>query len=256
MDKKSFINLFTSEDKNSISNLFDKVILANRTGQTVYCNEFYTPKVWKTLEEIQVELGVEVANYGLFEDSERRMLAFTSGEKLKFPVKVLSIKNKSKFKALKHKDYLGAIMSLGIKREKLGDIVLSGEGCCFPVCSDISDYMFINLNTIGNNPCSFQVLDASIAVIPTASYEEKVIIISSLRMDCIVSSICNVSRAVAVEMIDSGKVLLDYTEVKSKEKKVSPESVITVRGYGKFKVGEEIGTTQKDRIRLLIKKYI
>ena len=256
MDKKSFINLFHLEDKNSISNLFDKVILASRTGQTIYCNEFYTPKVWKTLEEIQIELEVKVFTYGLFEDSERRMIAFTNEEDLNFPVKILSIKNKSKFSALKHKDYLGAIMSLGIKREKLGDIVLSGEGCYFPVCSDISDYVFINLNTIGNSPCSFEVLDASTDITKAKNYEEKVIIISSLRMDCIISSICNISRSVAVEMIDNGKVLLDYTEVKSKEKKVLPESVITVRGYGKYKIGEEIGTTQKDRIKMLVKKYI
>ena len=256
MDKKNFINLFHLEDKNSISNLFDKVILASRTGQTIYCNEFYTPNVWKTLEEIQIELSVKVFNYGLFEDSERRMIAFTSGGVLKFPVKVLSIKNKSKFTTLRHKDYLGAIMSLGIKREKMGDIVLSGDGCYFPVCSDISDYMFINLDRIGNSPCSFEVLDTFIGSIPIANYEEKVIIISSLRIDCIVSSICNVSRTVATEMMDNGKVLLDYTEIKSKEKKVRINSVMTVRGYGKFKIGEEIGTTQKDRIKILVKKYI
>ncbi|MBC8062281.1 MAG: RNA-binding protein [Clostridiaceae bacterium] len=256
MDKKSFVNLFLLEDKNSISNLFDKVILANRTGQTIYLNEFYTPKVWKTLERIQIELGIKVFNYGLFEDSDRRMIAFTEEDELKFPVKILSIKNKSKFSTLKHKDYLGAIMSLGIKREKFGDVVLNTEGCYFPICSDISDYVFINLNTIGNSPCSYEVLDSSINVNLTRNYEEKVVISSSLRMDCIVSSICNISRSTAVELIDNGKVLLDYIEIKSKEKKVCPESVLTVRGYGKFKVGEEIGTTQKDRIRLLIKKYI
>ena len=259
MDKKSFVNIFHLEDKNSISNLFDKLILASKTGHTIYCNEFYTPNIWKTLEEIEGELFVKVISYGLFEDAERKMIAFTgeeNEESLEFPVKVIFIKNKSKFKTLKHKDYLGAIMSLGIKREKLGDVVLSGEGCYFPVCSDISDYVFANLDTIGNNPCSFEVLNPSVDTIPAANYEEKVIIISSLRMDCFISSICNVSRAVAVEMIDNGKVLLDYIEVKSKEKKVSTKSVITVRGYGKFKIGEEIGTTQKDRIRILVKKYI
>ena len=255
MNKKEFINLFQLEDKNSISNLFDKVILASKTGQTIYCNEFYIPKVWKTLQEIQIQLGVKVFNYGLFEDAQRKMIAFSHEEKLQFPVKVLSVTNKSKFSKLEHKDYLGAIMSLGIKREKLGDIMVSGEACYFPICDDISDYVFANLNRIGNCPCSFQVLDNYVDLIPTASYEEKVIIISSLRMDCVVSSICNISRSFAVEMIDNGKVLLDYTEISSKEKKVSEESIITVRGYGKFKIGEVIGTTQKDRIRLLIKKY-
>jgi RNA-binding protein YlmH len=256
MDKKNFLNLFPLEDKNSISSLFDKVILASRTGQTIYCNEFYTPKVWKTLEQIQTELGVKVFNYGLFQDAERRMIAFAEEENLEFPVKVLTIKNKSKFKTLKHKDYLGAIMSLGIKREKFGDIVLNGESCYFPVCYDISEYVFINLNTIGSNPCSSEVIEPSLDIIKAASYEEKIIITSSLRMDCIISAICNISRSVATEMISNGKVLLDYTEIKSKEKKVSPESVITVRGFGKFKIGEELGITQKDRIRMIIKKYI
>jgi len=256
MDKKSFTNLFNLEDKNSISNLYDKMTLSSRTGQTIYSNEFYTPNVWKTLEEIQIQLGVKVVNYGLFEDAERRMIAFTSEDNLDFPVKVISLKNKSKFKVLRHKDYLGAIMSLGIKREKLGDIVLNEQGCYFPLCSDISDYVFINLDTIGNNPCSFEVLDTSVDVLPNANYEEKVIIVSSLRMDCIISSICNVSRTTSCQLIDNGKVLLDYTEVKSKEKKASPDGIITVRGFGKFKIGEEIGTTQKNRIKIIIKKYI
>ncbi len=256
MDKKSFVNMMQLDDKNLISNLYEKFQLSYKTGKTIYCNDFYTPNIWRKLEKYQVELGIKVINFGLFEEAERRMIAFSKDEDLNFPIKVVCIRNKSKFSILRHKDYLGAIMSLGIKREKIGDIVVN-ENCCFlPICSEISDYIFNNLETIGNSPCSFEFMDYCEETLPHINYEEKGIIVSSTRIDCMISSLCNISRNSALEMINTGKVLIDYEEVNSKEKKVQLGNVIIIRGYGKFKIAEETGNTQKGRIRILIKKYI
>lgn len=256
MDKKTFASLMNMEDKNFTSNLYDKIILFQKTAKTVIVNEFLTPNIWKMLEKNQNQLEICVKNFGLFEEAERKMIALSQEEFVQFPIKVVQIKNKSKFSDLEHKDYLGALMSLGIKREKIGDLVINGDVCYFPICDEISDYVLNNLATVGNNPCSVEIIKDNFQIIPSSKFTEISLISTSLRIDCIVSAICNISRNKAIDFISHGKVLLDYLEVKEKDKVVNLGDMITIRNFGKFKIIETIGNTQKGRVKLLIKKYI
>jgi RNA-binding protein YlmH len=147
-------------------------------------------------------------------------------------------------------------MSLGIKREKFGDLVLDNQSCFGALCEDILDYVLLNLNQVGKCPCTVEVIEElETENIKTAS-ENFVLTSTSLRLDSIVSSICNLSRSKAVDIIHNGKVLLDYVEVKEKDKLVNINEALTIRGYGKYKIIEEIGSTQRGRLRLLVKKYV
>lgn len=256
MDKKGFLNAINFEDKNMLSNLFDKVTLAEKISRPVFTNEFYPPNVWKAIESMEKNFDVNIYTCGIFEESERRMLCFSVEAPNKYPVRLLKIHNKSKFENLEHRDYLGAIMALGIKREKYGDLVLDGD-CCYVVASEeTSEYIISNLNSIGRCPCNVEVIDNSGAQDISVRFENQVIHSTSMRLDCLVSSICNMSRAKAADLIQAGKVLVDYVEASEKDKLLDKDSVMTIRGYGKFKLGEQLGSTQRGRIKLNIKKYI
>ena len=256
MNKNNFLSLMNMEDKNSLSNIYEKIVFFQKTGKTVFINEFLTPNVWSLLISNEKQLEITVQTFGLFEEAERRMVAFSEEQEFSYPIKVVCIKNKSKFSNLKHKDYLGAVMSLGIKREKIGDIVLHENLCFFPVCEEISGYILNNLKTVGNSPCSVEVINDSFNLDISPNYTEISVITTSLRIDCVVSSICNISRNKAIELIAQGKVQINYLEIKEKDKVISFNDRITIRGFGKFNVKEEIGSTQKGRIKLLVKKYI
>lgn len=256
MDKKSFLNLIQFEDKNLLSNIYDKIKLSEKIADSVFTNEFCTPNLWKAIVNLKEEFGTNVYTYGIFDECERRVLAFSKEEVNYYPVKLVKITNKSRFEVLSHRDFLGAIMGLGIKREKFGDLVVKDNICYGAFFEDIYDYVLYNLNFIGRCPCEVELIEEWNPLEIRANREALSIITTSLRLDCIVGSICNISRSKAVDIINSGKVLLDYAQAIEKNETVEFDSMITIRGYGKFKILEQVGSTQKGRLKLNVSKYM
>ncbi|MFT5871316.1 MAG: RNA-binding protein YlmH [Clostridium sp.] len=257
MDKKYFLNSINCEDKNLISNIFNKIQMSEKTNKITFTNDFVSPAIWNQISAICENYKVKSFTYGIFKDADRRMLSFSEeGDPITYPIDLLKISNNSKFNKLDHKDYLGAIMSLGIKREKLGDLIVQDAVCYAPVCSDISSYIINNLISIGNCHCDVSEYDYTLKELPERKFQEKVIISTSLRLDSMVSAICNVSRSNSVGLISTGKILVNYSQCVKKDKVIKNNDTLTIRGYGKFKVSESIGSTQKDRMKVAIKKYI
>lgn len=260
MNKKEFLNRINYEDKVTLSNIYDKILLREKIGRSVYVCEFYPPIVWKSLVKISGELKCKIHTYGVFEESDRRLIAILSKDETDnindYPVDLIKIKNKSHFVDLRHADFLGALMSQGIKREKFGDLILEDQNCYVPVCKDISVFIKENLVKIGKNPCEIVSVDIKNTKVPTYKFEERNIVVTSMRVDSVIASICGISRNASTDMIKKGLVLLDYEKVLQKDTYVDVGSIITARGYGKFKIHELIGKTQKDREKIIIKKYI
>lgn len=256
MEKKVFLSKMGSLDDNVGSNIYDKIILAKKTNSVIYTGEFYAPNVWKTLKNLSEDIGIGVHSYGIFEDAERKLVAFSDNPIWSYPVGLVKVKGKSKFNKLQHKDYLGALMALGIKREKFGDLILKGDECYIAVQEEIIDYIKMNFTNIGRSNCTISVLDPYNCEVPAYDFETIIVNVSSLRMDCIVSTLCNVSRNKAEELIRHSKVLVDYSENFGKNKVLKCDSIITIRGYGKFKIVEEVGWTKSGKIKMLVKKFI
>lgn len=258
MDKKVFLDMFRDQDKNYISGLYEDVELCRNIEVPIYTKDFLTPDIYMKLKANENKLGVMVQGNGVFEDCERRMVKFSVHQDTSedFELDVLIVTNKSKFKELGHRDYLGSIMALGIKRNLFGDLVVEGNKCYIPVASSVSNYIIDNLNQIGNCPCTVEILNEDEEQLPKINFNEKNIIATSLRIDNVVPGICNISRARGTELINGGAVLLNYQICDRKDKIVEINDTITIRGFGKFKVRSIIGETGKGRIKLLVGKYI
>lgn len=258
MDKKTFLDMFREYDKNYISSLYEDIELCRNIDVPICTKEFVTPDIYYKLKEEESRLGVTVLGSGAFEECERRILCFsTTPEEAHFyEYQILKIVNKSKFKNLTHKDYLGSLMSLGIKRELFGDLVVSEAACYFPVSNTVADYIISNLSTVGSCPCEIQQVNLEEESIPNVNFEDKTVIVTSLRLDNVVSSICNISRSRALELIEGGMVLINYLSCNRKDKLVKVQDTITIRKYGKFKLRKELGETAKGRLKLSFGKYI
>ena len=183
MDKNYFLNSISYEEKNLVSGIFDKMQIAEKTNKIIFTNDFLSPAIWNQISITCENYKIKSFTNGIFKDADRRMLSFSSkGEPTIYPIDLLEISNNSKFCALHHKDYLGAIMSLGIKREKLGDLIMEDTICYAPVCSDISNYIINNLNSIGNCPCEVSKYDYTLQDLPQRKFREKMIISTSRAM--------------------------------------------------------------------------
>lgn len=252
MDKKTF-----TEKLGIIPNLYDKIIIAEKTGKTVYSNDFYPPNVWSLLMNMGSCFDISFDTCGVFDDSERRVIGMgRSGEFNDFPVKLVKIKASTKFSDIGHKDYLGAIMSLGIKREKFGDLILDDGVCFAAVHEDVCSYLEANLTKVKNSPCNVEVLDPGSTEKPKHKFELMRIASTSLRLDCVTAGICGISRTKSEELIRQGKVLVNYTAATKRDLEIKENDLIVIRGYGKFIFNEIEGSTRSGRLKIELKKFI
>lgn len=254
MDKNKILQNFGEEDKAEALNLYEKYELAWERDIPLFGNNFYTPNIWKFFQDTLSNNDFTIESNGVFEEAERKMVSFNNIYNSPFPIKVLKIKNSSKFTNLTHKDYLGAVLALGIRRNKIGDLLLSEDCCYIAVCEDIEEFITANLTTVGKAPCTVTVVENNIDL-PSPSFKEEVILIQSLRIDGIVSKLANISRGKAQGIIDEGKVLVDYNKVKSKSLEVTKDERITIRGVGKFILGDIIGNSKSGKFKVIVKKY-
>lgn len=252
---KELINKqFGDEDKNEVLNLYEKYKLARDKEIPMFGNSFYTPNIWRWFEKNFINSSCKVESNGVFEDSERRMISFNNVYNTSFPMKLLKIENTSKFNELTHKDFLGGILALGIERNKIGDLLVEDNVCYVPIHEDIESFLIFNIDKIGKSSCKIEILEKYDSL-PQFNFKEEVILVSSLRIDGIVSKLANVSRGKAQMMIDQGKVLVDYVKIRDKSYEPKEDERITIRGVGKFILGNIVGSSKSGRLKVSIKKY-
>lgn len=162
---------------------------------------------------------------------------------------------KDKFTEMSHRDYLGSLMALGIKRETLGDIIVNEKGAYIISLKSIAGYICDNLKRTGRGSVNCSIVDFS--VLPSGEDNSREIFcsVASLRLDCVVAAAFSISRSVAVESINKGLVYVDSVQIMKTDFTLSEKSKIVLRGKGKAIIAEENGKSKKGRTHLLIKRY-
>ena len=255
MDKKTILMNFEEDEKNDVLNLYEKYKLAYDKDITVFGNNFYTPNIWRFFQKNFNDAYFRVDSYGGFKDCERRMISFNNIYDSPYPIKLLKIESSSKFDNLCHRDYLGAVLGLGIRRNKIGDLLLKGNACYLTVCEEITEFLADNLNLVGKAPCKVTILENNFEdLVP--NFKQEIILVQSLRIDSIVSKLIGISRSKAQSIIEEGMVLLDYNKVKDKSKEVEIEGRITIKGHGKYILDEIIGNSKSGKFKVLVRKYM
>lgn len=252
--RERILNYFTDDERDEALNLYERYLLSTNKNITVFGKNFYTPNIWSWFENNLSTKDFKVESNGLFEEAERRMVSFNNVYEIPFPMKLIKIQNTSKFSNLTHRDYLGGVLSLGIERSKIGDFLVDNNACYVPVQEEIESYIMYNIERISKVVCKVESID-NLELLPKHSFKEEVILVSSLRIDGIVSKITNVSRAKAQAMIEQGHVLINYVKIKDKSYELKGEERITIRGFGKFILGNSVGNSKSGRIKIIIKKY-
>jgi RNA-binding protein YlmH len=200
--------------------------------------------------------------YGGYEDSERKMLCFcddfsiTSYEDVEFPITCIKIVplNHKFSDQLNHRDFLGAVLNLGIDRSKIGDIIVKeNEGYLF--CSTAISYFIIdNLFKIKHTMIQASVLDyRDFDYQP--KFKEIKGTVTSIRLDSILAVALKKSRSSLSGLIAGGKVYVNSKEVYSNSYQLKENDVVSVRGYGKFIFQGTSSVTKKGRYSVTILLY-
>ncbi len=163
----------------------------------------------------------------------------------------------SGFRRLTHRDYLGSILALGIEREKLGDICVLDEHSAIAFCSaEVADFLLFELDSIGNDKVKVEKIPLDKSMSSTQKFQAFTDTVASERLDCVVASLCNLSREKAQNLIKGGFVDHNYEVAAKVDVKTEAGDIVSARGYGKFIIRDLSQATKKGRLRLFADKYI
>lgn len=216
------------------------------------------------IEYLKKRSEVKYELYGGFDDSERKTAVFFPDyadgvDYIKenpdlSPITALNIK-KDSFSSLSHRDYLGAVMGLGIRREAVGDIIVSDKGCSMAVIKSVAPYIKENLTSVGRGSVKVEISESFDNTGSEAVFETKRCYVSSMRLDAVVAVAFSLSRNTAAEKIRRGEVLMNGVVMSKPDIRVPFGAKLVIHGSGKVIVDEDVGVTKKGRQAFLIKKY-
>lgn len=253
-------NLLKEYEFAKIMDKVDQAVHKNKCTHT----DFYTENEIAEIKKVLVKENI--SNYeivGVVEEPAREIIVFypqkfTKEIVDKFIHNTLKILRISLPKELSysHSEYLGGIMKTGIKREKLGDIIVVDNAADVIILDEVSKYLMDNLGSLTRfNKAHIGIYDINYVFQKKVEFEDVLVNVASNRLDNIVGELAHVSRGKAEEIINEGRVFINNVNEFKDSKKIIINDIITIRGKGKFIFEEEIGKTKSDRLKLRFKKY-
>ncbi len=259
----------------------DKLLLAKIRDRARQCsdNSMITSSVFLDMRERSVAASahldsgdVRIIFYGGFEDAERTAAVFlpeyVEARDLRSlfeyfeqcpeadPVAVIEIEKDRFSPALGHRDYLGALMGLGIKREMTGDIIVSENGCKMAVLEKIAPFIVENLGKAGRGTLKAKIIPASEAREGARAVGvPDCFTVSSMRLDSIVKNAFRVSRGDACEAIEAGLVFVNDLECTKPDKKIIGGDKVVFRRKGRIIIKDCSSVSKKGRVIVEIVRF-
>lgn len=267
MNKQELLSEYKNqEDKILLAKVLDKLEFSksrNKIENTNFLNLYEQDLVNNFLKKIKF------TNYYFFGgagEAERKVLII-------YPEKIneeMARKNHSKIISVikiklpielddeyDHRSYLGAIMKLGIERDKIGDISVKNRSAEIVIKNEVQEFLLKNLGSL-TRFSSAQIESEDIENLQKIETQKVEIteIVASLRLDNIVASLARTSRNKAVEILEQERVFLNFKNETKSSKQVKVGDIITIRGKGRFEFKDISGNTRKGRYIIKIDKYI
>ena len=260
MNKQEILSRYKKEeDRLILEKVLDKQVEKKKKKQITH-TDFLDMAEQKLVESFLQKQKIEHFSWkGGYANAQRKQLYFypeKSEEEIE--IGVLRVKlPKEKIGEYEHRIYLGGILKLGVKREKIGDILVEEDGADILVDKEILPFLLKHLGDLTR----FQ--KANIEEIPLQEIrkveqkkEEKNIVVPSMRLDAIVSEIVVCSRAKAEEYLKQERVFLNYEKTTKGTKEVKENSILTIRGKGKYDIVQIVGLSKKQKIVVKIAKWV
>lgn len=220
----------------------------------IQVTEFLTPDlIFVLCEIVNLYTDLKWMTIGVFKDAERQKCLFYQGYETVIPedyVSLIEVKYNQKFVELSHRDALGALMSLGIKRSKLGDICVFDGGFQIAVDKSLLEYFLFQIEKIGRSGVVLSEIPLDHARNHDILKKTVSGTVKSIRLDSILALAFSISRATAQDLIRAERVKLNYSVKDQVDIEPKENDLISVRGYGRFTLDEVIGLTKKDRLRV------
>lgn len=260
MKQDNIMMHFRPEERPFVERMID---LAERVDdrQSPALTDFLDPRQQKIAEAVVRRQGdVAISFDGGYDEGERRRALVTPSywvpEASDYELAFLRVAVPGEYVKLGHGDYLGALVGLGMKRGRLGDLSVYAEGCDLVVARDLCDFVRLHLTQVGRATVHVNEIARQDYQVGQREYLTKEFTVMSLRVDAVASDAFNLSRTKVLDPIKSGKLQLNWQTIQNPATLVEEGDVISLRGHGRVKILEVGGQTKKGRTVLKVGKYI
>lgn len=253
ISKSQFLYALDARHNIMFAHIFDMAIQSEKYSAPVY-GDFLSENSISELSRRTQHLPLQPVLFGGFDGAERQMVAFIPEyEEASFPISALRLTS-PRLKGLTHRDFLGSILGLGIKREKCGDIIINGECAYILLADEIASYAQNSLTKVGREGVKAQIVPLSEVEVPEKSFKPVTGTVSSLRLDAVISLFCGKGRSKSCDLISGGMVFVNGICSQKCDMRLSDGDIISLRGKGKatLHVG---GTSKKDRIFITLNTW-
>lgn len=222
-----------------------------------FYDPFHTALLISVLKMIP---GIAVASDGGYAGAERKRLIvcpdyldpLDEDPGLAF----LAIEGNFNFSRASHRDFLGSLLGLGLRREKIGDIIVDDSQARLVVAREVTDFIRMNLSRVGRARVKVREITREGLSPPPPKFKEIRSTVPSLRLDVVAASAFNISRSKMAREVNVQRVALNWRLCTNQSAPVKEGDVISVRGRGRAEVAEVMGRTKKGRIAVLLKRYV
>lgn len=157
---------------------------------------------------------------------------------------------------LSHRDLLGGLMGLGIVRGKIGDIYVSADSADVLTLDTLRDFLLQNWTSAGRVKLQVSAIPLDAVRVPARQVQEIRDTVSSVRLDAVIASGFRLSRAKAAELVNAGRVQLNWLDCAKPDRILQPGDSVSARGFGRFTLSRIGEPTRKGRIPIFIARYL
>ncbi|MGD8190047.1 RNA-binding protein [Brevibacillus ginsengisoli] len=252
----SIYNHFRKDEMPFVERALEMLSLVERK-QTMRLTDFMDPRQLFIMKSLSSQVDdVCVQSNGGCEGAERtRALLFPSYMEPSledYQIVLAEIKGDQRFIKLEHRDILGSILGIGLKREKFGDILLGEDGCQLILAREVFDFARLQITQIHRIPVILEEVDWTSIRLPEPKLTEKQVTIPSERLDAVIGEVYHLSRSKALVPIRAGKCKVNWKVIEDPSHQVQVGDVLSVGGFGRCKIMEIQGPTRSGRLRMTL----
>ncbi|HZK25263.1 MAG TPA: YlmH/Sll1252 family protein [Oscillospiraceae bacterium] len=262
MEREKILKQFEQEiEKITACTVLDKLAQVQQTGKP-QTTDFLDPFQQRVADRVLHHFkDIKQVVWGGYEAAERaRLMVFSAVKQATVndvPLAFLAANAPAQASGLSHRDWLGALLGLGLRREKVGDIIVTSETSAQVVVHpELLNFLLANWQQIAKYNLELCEITAAELSPTVGRVREIKTTVASLRLDAVASCGFGLSRSKLTPAIRAGHVKLNWQSVKSASAAIKEGDVIAVSGRGRVEVAQVLGQSKKGRIQLLLKKHL
>jgi photosystem II S4 domain protein len=248
------------ENPDCLARLLDQAEQALKTWEMVVTDFLSPPERVEAERVFQRLTDVHILPWGGYPQAERQRLAIARSDlpldTSHIPLALVNLAGNFMFDPATHRDFLGALLSTGLVRNKVGDIIVLGErGAQAIVMPELAEFLTLHLTQVRSVPVKTQIIPWEELKVRPPQTKELTTVEASLRLDAVASAGFGMSRSKMADLIAAGDVRVNWKAITQPSHTLASGDLVAIRGKGRLSIGE-VTITKKERYRVGLTRYV